>query len=92
MIYQPLLDERFDLGIIESLMYEDFNGEIKDSGKSDKPMCRSHRRNVCSLYGRLLKINTISLGYVKWISYIRCVGKRGMELLTTLTLLKTIKI
>ncbi|MGY8704107.1 MAG: hypothetical protein ACKVGY_07210 [Candidatus Poseidoniales archaeon] len=34
MIYQPLLDERFDLGIIESLMYEDFNGEIKDSGKS----------------------------------------------------------
>lgn len=34
MIYQPLLDERFDLGIIESLMYEDFNGEIKDSGNS----------------------------------------------------------
>ena len=34
MIYQPLLDERFDLGIIESLMYEDFNGDIKDSGKS----------------------------------------------------------
>ena len=34
MISQPLLDERFDLGIIESLMYEDFNGEIKDSGKS----------------------------------------------------------
>ena len=33
MIYQPLLDERFDLGIIESLMYEDFNGDIKDSGK-----------------------------------------------------------
>ena len=34
MIYQPLLDERFDLGIIENLMYEGFDGKIKDSGKS----------------------------------------------------------
>ena len=51
-------------------------------------MCRSHRRIVCSLYGRLLKINTISLGYVKWISYISSVGKSGMNHLTTLTQLK----
>jgi hypothetical protein len=34
MINPILLDERFDLGIIESLMYEDFDGKIKDSGKS----------------------------------------------------------
>lgn len=29
-----LLDERYDLGIMENLMYVDFNGNIKDSGKS----------------------------------------------------------
>jgi len=34
MIEPILLDERFDLGIMESLMYEDFDGKIKDSGKS----------------------------------------------------------
>ena len=41
MINPILLDERFDLGIIESLMYEDFDGKIKDSGKSgDKRIYR----------------------------------------------------
>jgi|TARA_R110000823_G_scaffold195060_1_gene326377 hypothetical protein len=34
MINPILLDERFDLGIMESLMYEGFDGEIKDSGRS----------------------------------------------------------
>ena len=29
-----LLDERYDEGIIDCLMYEDFNGVIIDSGKS----------------------------------------------------------
>ena len=29
-----LLDERYDEGIMENLMYVDFNGNIKDSGKS----------------------------------------------------------
>jgi len=29
-----LLDDRYDLGIMENLMYVDFNGNIKDSGKS----------------------------------------------------------
>lgn len=29
-----LLDERYDEGIMEYLMYVDFNGNIKDSGKS----------------------------------------------------------
>lgn len=29
-----LLDERYDLGIMGALMYEDFNGDIKDSGKT----------------------------------------------------------
>jgi len=33
MIYQPLLDERYDVPIMESLMYEDFKGEIKSGGK-----------------------------------------------------------
>jgi hypothetical protein len=46
---------------------------------------------VCSLYGRLLKINEIKLVYVKWISYISGVVERGGSLIT-LTLLKTIKI
>ena len=31
---EMLLDERYDLGIMENLMYVDFNGDIKDSGKS----------------------------------------------------------
>jgi hypothetical protein len=34
MINEILLDERYDLPIMESLMYETFNGVIKDSGKS----------------------------------------------------------
>ena len=29
-----LLDERYDEGIMDCLMYVDFNGNIKDSGKS----------------------------------------------------------
>jgi len=29
-----LLDERYDEGIMDCLMYEDFNGIITDSGKS----------------------------------------------------------
>ena len=29
-----LLDENYDLPIMESLMYEDFNGDIVDSGKA----------------------------------------------------------
>ena len=29
-----LLDERYDEGIMDLLMYVDFNGNIKDSGKS----------------------------------------------------------
>ena len=28
-----LLDERYDEGIMENLMWVDFNGDIKDSGK-----------------------------------------------------------
>ena len=34
MINEILLDERYDLPIMESLMWETFNGVIKDSGKS----------------------------------------------------------
>jgi hypothetical protein len=33
MINEILLDERYDLPIMESLMYETFSGVIKDSGK-----------------------------------------------------------
>jgi hypothetical protein len=34
MINEVLLDERYDLPIMESLMWETLNGVIKDSGKS----------------------------------------------------------
>ena len=34
MINDILLNENWDDSIIECLMYEDFKGEIKDSGKS----------------------------------------------------------
>ena len=34
MINPLLLDENYDVAIMESLMFENFNGEIKDSGKS----------------------------------------------------------
>jgi hypothetical protein len=34
MINPILLDESYDVAIMEGLMFENFKGEIKDSGKS----------------------------------------------------------
>ena len=40
-----LLDERYDLGIMGALMYEDFNGDIVDSGKTgDKRIYQELKR------------------------------------------------
>lgn len=51
MLYQPLLDERFDLGIIENLMYEGFDGKIKDSGKSGDKRIYEELRCMEEQYG-----------------------------------------
>ena len=49
-----LLDERYDLGIMENLMYVDFNGNIKDSGKSGD-------KRIYDLLGMMEKVKGVKL-------------------------------